>query len=69
MTDRRFASLKALYAALAREDVPPSPGFSDHIVPGEGPVDAPLMLVGEQPGDQEADRGSPGAGGSPPRCG
>lgn len=33
--------------------MPPSPDFSDHIVPGEGAPDAPLMLVGEQPGDQE----------------
>lgn len=51
--DRHFTSLKALYAALRREDEPPSPDFSDHVVPGEGPVEAPLMLVGEQPGDQE----------------
>jgi len=29
------------------------PGFSPVVVPGEGPVGAPLMLVGEQPGDQE----------------
>lgn len=29
------------------------PGFSPVVVLGEGPVGAPLMLVGEQPGDQE----------------
>ena len=51
--ERRFADLAALYAALARDDVPPSPDFSDHVVPGEGPPHASLMLVGEQPGDQE----------------
>lgn len=50
---RRFANLRALYAALSREDAPPSPDFSDHIVPGEGAPHASLMLVGEQPGDQE----------------
>ena len=29
---------------------------------GEGPVDAPMMLVGEQPGDQEDRRGHPFVG-------
>ncbi len=53
-----FDSLDALYAALGRTDQPPSEGFSDRIVTGEGPGDARLMIIGEQPGDQEdqADR-------------
>lgn len=59
---RHFASLAALYAALAREDAPPSPDFSDHVVPGEGAPHAPLMLVGEQPGDQEDQLGRPFVG-------
>ncbi len=33
-----------------------------HIVFSEGPVDAPLMLVGEQPGDQEDLQGRPFVG-------
>lgn len=49
----QFDTLDALYAALMRDDVAPSPNFSNKIVPGEGPRHAPLMFVGEQPGDQE----------------
>jgi len=33
-----------------------------HGVPGEGPADAALMLVGEQPGDQEDRQGRPFVG-------
>lgn len=33
-----------------------------HVVFGEGPADAPLMLVGEQPGDQEDRSGRPFVG-------
>ncbi|MET0362346.1 MAG: UdgX family uracil-DNA binding protein [Sphingobium sp.] len=52
-SNRQFESLGALYEALEREDQPPSEGFSSHIVRGEGPMSAPILLVGEQPGDQE----------------
>ncbi|MBO9670054.1 MAG: UdgX family uracil-DNA binding protein [Sphingobium sp.] len=48
-----YGSLDALYRALCEEDVAPSPGFSERIVLGEGPAHAAIMLVGEQPGDQE----------------
>ncbi|HEX7873577.1 MAG TPA: UdgX family uracil-DNA binding protein [Sphingobium sp.] len=58
----QFPSLDALYAALRREDVPPSPDFSDQIVPGEGPARASILLVGEQPGDQEDVQGRPFVG-------
>ncbi len=61
-TEPRFASLDALYAALRRDDVPPSPGFSDRIVVGEGPADARIMLVGEQPGDVEDEEDRPFVG-------
>lgn len=57
-----FATLDALYAALAAQDVPPSPGFSDRVVFGEGPVGARLMLVGEQPGEKEDEVGRPFVG-------
>jgi DNA polymerase len=50
---RHFPNLTALYKALKAEDVPPSPGFSNRAVPGEGPENARLVLVGEQPGDDE----------------
>lgn len=56
-----FSSLGELYAALEREPDAPA-GFSDRVVPGEGPIGAPLMLVGEQPGDQEDLAGRPFVG-------
>jgi len=59
---RQFTSLDELYVALRREDGPPSEGFSDVIVPGEGPVGARLMFVGEQPGDEEDLAGRPFVG-------
>jgi uracil-DNA glycosylase family protein len=36
--------------------------FATQVVPGEGPRRAPLMLVGEQPGDQEDMAGRPFVG-------
>lgn len=61
-TTRHFDSLKALYGALRTEDQAPSEGFSDHIVPGEGSTSARLLIVGEQPGDQEDRHGRPFVG-------
>lgn len=55
-------SLDALYDALRRNDQPPSPEFSNRIVVGEGPANARIMLVGEQPGDQEDLMGRPFVG-------
>lgn len=60
--DREFASLDALYAALREDDEPPSANFSDHVVTGEGPQGASVMLVGEQPGDVEDEQGRPFVG-------
>lgn len=57
-----FGSLAELYRALQEEDRDVRQGFSEHVVPGEGPVGAPLMLVGEQPGDQEDLAGRPFVG-------
>lgn len=62
LAERQFPSLDALYAALRRDDVPPSAGFSETIVVGEGPVGAPVMLVGEQPGDVEDEQERPFVG-------
>ncbi|WP_395396274.1 UdgX family uracil-DNA binding protein (plasmid) [Novosphingobium sp. BL-8A] len=61
-TDRHFGDLGALYRALAKEDVAPSDEFSDRVVPGEGPLHAGVMLIGEQPGDQEDLSGHPFVG-------
>jgi hypothetical protein len=36
--------------------------FATQVVPGEGPAHAPMMLVGEQPGDQEDLAGRPFVG-------
>jgi uracil-DNA glycosylase family protein len=36
--------------------------FATQVVPGEGPAHAPMMLVGEQPGDQEDLTGHPFVG-------
>ncbi|TNC69873.1 UdgX family uracil-DNA binding protein [Rubellimicrobium roseum] len=54
-----LAGLRAEEAACTR-----CPLFSEatQVVPGEGPPDAPLMLVGEQPGDQEDLAGRPFVG-------
>ncbi len=51
-----FASLERLYQALGKEDRP-GPDFSDRVVPGRGPQNASLFLLGEQPGDQEDQTG------------
>lgn len=58
----QYNSLPALYEALRRDDQPPSPEFSDVIVAGEGPSTAKIMMVGEQPGDQEDLLGRPFVG-------
>lgn len=57
-----FRSLAELYRALEQEEQDAPAGFAEHVVPGEGPVGAPLMLVGEQPGDQEDRAGRPFVG-------
>ena len=57
-----FQSLAELYRALEDEEQEALAGFAEHVVPGEGPVGAPLMLVGEQPGDQEDLAGRPFVG-------
>ena len=51
-------------AALNRQliETPPPPSFSPRAVPGEGPMEPCLALVGEQPGDQEDRAGHPFVG-------
>jgi len=55
-------SLAALRKAQAQCTRCPLYRFATQVVPGEGPARAPLMLVGEQPGDQEDLAGKPFVG-------
>ncbi len=57
-----FTGLKPLYEALRAADDWPRDRFSERLVAGEGPEDAALMFVGEQPGDQEDLAGRPFVG-------
>ena len=57
-----FHTLAALYHGEEADEGLRAPGFSPVFVPGEGPVGAPMMLVGEQPGDQEDRLGRPFVG-------
>jgi uracil-DNA glycosylase len=52
-------TLAALRQAEAECTRCPLYQFATQVVPGEGPSRAPLMLVGEQPGDQEDLAGKP----------
>jgi DNA polymerase len=60
MADQGPATLDALNRQILESD-PPEP-FSPRTVLGEGPIGAPLALVGEQPGDQEDLAGRPFVG-------
>ena len=57
-----FQTLGALAAATERCRSCPIGQFATQAVAGEGPPDARLMLVGEQPGDQEDLHGRPFVG-------
>jgi len=46
-------SLTELYECLEAQEQPAPAGFAQNIVRGEGPENAKLMFLGEQPGDQE----------------
>jgi uracil-DNA glycosylase len=55
-------SLRALAAAEAECTRCPLYKFATQVVPGEGPTDAAMMLVGEQPGNDEDLAGWPFVG-------
>jgi DNA polymerase len=55
-------SLKALREAEAECTRCPLYKFATQVVPGEGPAHARVMMVGEQPGDQEDKQGKPFVG-------
>ncbi|HWF96924.1 MAG TPA: UdgX family uracil-DNA binding protein [Xanthobacteraceae bacterium] len=60
--DDSIKTLDALRKAEAECRRCPLYQFATQVVPGEGSVHAPLMLVGEQPGDQEDLAGHPFVG-------
>ncbi|HTL65439.1 MAG TPA: UdgX family uracil-DNA binding protein [Pseudolabrys sp.] len=55
-------SLKALRAAEEKCTRCPLYKHATQVVPGEGPARARIMMVGEQPGDQEDKQGKPFVG-------
>ncbi len=55
-------SLKALRAAEEKCTRCPLYKHATQVVPGDGPARARIMLVGEQPGDQEDEKGKPFVG-------
>ncbi|WP_417610651.1 UdgX family uracil-DNA binding protein [Parasphingorhabdus sp.] len=56
------SSLDQLYHRLERASDAPRQNFSDRLVRGAGPPDARIMIIGEQPGDQEDRQGQPFVG-------
>ena len=56
------ASLEQLYALLEQQADAPMEKFSDRLVRGIGLVHADIMIIGEQPGDQEDMQGKPFVG-------
>lgn len=59
----RAAALAALAEALrGANDLPPWAARATQMVFGEGPIGAPLMFVGEQPGEEEDIAGRPFVG-------
>src|SRR3954466_9258198 len=62
MADPAVGSLKALRAAEAACTRCPLYRNATQVVPGEGPARARVMMVGEQPGDQEDKQGHPFVG-------
>jgi uracil-DNA glycosylase len=57
-----ITSLKALRAAEEKCTRCPLYKHATQVVPGEGPARARIMMVGEQPGDQEDKQGRPFVG-------
>ncbi|MBR0648431.1 UdgX family uracil-DNA binding protein [Roseomonas terrae] len=58
----RAAALAALQQEIREDCASPLAAAATQAVPGEGPLDPLLMLVGEQPGDEEDRAGRPFVG-------
>jgi len=56
------ASLDQLYQMLQQQTDAPMEKFAPTLVRGAGPENAPIMIIGEQPGDQEDQQGRPFVG-------
>jgi uracil-DNA glycosylase family 4 len=62
VTEARRAAIDALYADYAKTPVLRQLAAGRRLVPGHGPLDAPLVVVGEAPGQEEDRQGRPFAG-------
>lgn len=60
--DARQAAIDVLYADYARTKVLWQVSRGKRLVPGHGPLDAPLVVVGEAPGAEEDRQGRPFVG-------
>jgi uracil-DNA glycosylase family 4 len=58
----RQERLAEVYAAYQRLEVLASLAAQYPFVPGEGPLNSPMMLIGEAPGEQESKQGRPFVG-------
>jgi uracil-DNA glycosylase len=58
----KYAVIQGLYKAYAKTDVLLPVSDGKRLVPGDGPLDAPLVVVGEAPGEQEDKLGRPFVG-------
>ena len=62
MEDARRAAIDALYEDYAKTIVLQQLAQGKRLVPGHGPLDSPLVVVGEAPGEQEDREGRPFVG-------
>jgi DNA polymerase len=62
LEDAKQAALDALYEDYAKTPVLRQLAYGRRLVPGHGPLDAPLVVVGEAPGEEEARQGVPFVG-------
>lgn len=61
-TEAKRAALDVLYGEYAKINVLQQLAAGRRLVPGHGPLDAPLVVVGEAPGQEEDRRGRPFVG-------
>lgn len=62
MQDAKQAALDVLYGEYARITVLRQLAAGKRLVPGHGPLDSPLVVVGEAPGQEEDRQGRPFVG-------
>jgi uracil-DNA glycosylase family 4 len=64
VTEAKRAALDALYGEYAKTTVLQQLAAGRRLVPGHGPLDSPLVVVGEAPGQEEDRQGRPFVGAS-----